>query len=113
MILAAVLACVIVGLVIWDIRFRSRANRNDAGSNARVRWRAERPTSPPRFRGNGTVPLNATRSPGRSPRRSPRSRPTTRPRFSGTARRDPSAIGVACGRPISECTRGEDCLCLD
>jgi hypothetical protein len=113
MIPSVVLICVILGLVIWDMRFRSTADRNDAERNPHLHQRADQPTSPTRFKGNGTIPLNTPHNARRSPRRSPRSRTPARPRFSGTARRDPNAIGVACGRPISECTRGEDCLCLD
>lgn len=112
MMLAAILASVIVGLLIWDRRFRSRAARDGGRSNPTVRRQTERAASPPRFKGNGTISLNTLRSPRGSPRRSQRARPAARPRFSGATRRDSNAIGVACGRPISDCTRGEDCICL-
>lgn len=33
-------------------------------------------------------------------------------RFSGSAYVPPNAIGLACGKPVAECTRGDDCLCI-
>jgi hypothetical protein len=112
MTLAIIFACVIAGLVIWDQRFRSQATRDGGRSDPTVPRRTEQAAPPPRFKGNGTISPNTLRGPGGSPRRNQRARPEDRPRFSGAARREPNAIGVACGRPISECARGEDCLCL-
>jgi hypothetical protein len=112
MTLLIVLALLVVGLVLWDRLQRDRGSPRDDGP-VRDRVRMRRVEPPPRFKGNGRVQY--LQGPRQRPRRSPRRdvpSPRTQ-RFQGTRRRDPNAIGVACGRPIAECTRGEECLCLD
>lgn len=112
MTLAIILACVIVGLFAWDRLVRFRAPRHDeAPLHSQLRLRR---VETPRFKGNGTVPFHVAAMTGRpiSPRRTAATDVPIE-RFQGTRRRDPNAIGVACGRPISECTRGDECLCVD
>jgi hypothetical protein len=112
MTLAIIFALVIIGLVVWDRFLRFRSSSQDDGSVHDVRVRMRRVESPPRFKGNGRQPhIQGVPQHRRSPRRDAASAQTQR--FKGTRRRDPNAIGVACGRPIAECTRGEECLCLD
>ncbi|HEV7937207.1 MAG TPA: hypothetical protein VGP18_04190 [Solirubrobacteraceae bacterium] len=113
MTLAIALACLILALVAWDRFLRFRTPRQDDSQTPAGRARIRRVDSPPRFKGNGTVPTFAQGAP-RRPRSPRRVAPAAEARrFQGTRRRDQNAIGVACGRPISECTRGEECLCLD
>ncbi len=111
--IALALACVILALILWDRFLRFRTPTQDDRQTPAGRARMRRVDSPPRFKGNGTVPTLAQGAP-RRPRSPHRSAPASEvSRFQGTRRRDQNAIGVACGRPISECTRGEECLCLD
>lgn len=120
--LVILLALVIVGLVVWDRCVREKPPVDSlAGVPTRERFRpAARPAPPPeagktsgrpRFQARGT----AMRPAGRPAVRGGHSisRAASPPRFSGEVRRAPGAIGLACGRPISECNRGPDCLCVD
>jgi hypothetical protein len=67
-----------------------------------------------RFSGR-TVP--GPRQAGRAPRRrGPRMRGKRRQaggRMAGAVQHSPDAIGLACGCPISQCPRRDDCLCVD
>jgi hypothetical protein len=113
MTLALLFAGVIIALVAWDRFLRFRTPRQDETPPPAVRARMRLVNPPPRFKGNGTVPTVLHGAPRRP--RSPHTAAAVSEgrRFQGTRRRDPNAIGVACGRPIAECTRGEECLCLD
>jgi hypothetical protein len=97
------IAALIAGLILWERSTRVPTRRNDH----------------PRFQGRGISTARGAGAgrgagaPARQtgPRFSPAS--TATPRFSGEVRRSPDAIGLACGRPIAECDRGADCLCVD
>ena len=120
MMLVAVLtiAVIVIAVVIWDRSTRDRAFRGAPGIGPVI----EKQTAgvqPTRFKGKGVV-----RQPSRIARQSVAkvrphrsghigSRPNSSSRFDGAVRHQPNAIGLACGRPVSECRRGHDCLCVD
>lgn len=118
--LVLVLVLVIVCLVAWDrcVREKPPADSPAADVPTRERFRPTARAAPrpgpgkalgrPRFQGRGAA---AGRPAAGVNRFVPRAE--ARPRFSGEVRRSPDAIGLACGRPIAECDRGADCLCVD
>jgi hypothetical protein len=112
------LAGVVIALLLWD-----RLSQPPAGRPA-----PRTPTRPPqrrtldgggtpRFQGRGIVPARTAERraapQARGGRIGHRAAPAAGQRFSGGVRRSPNAVGLACGRPIAECTRGADCLCVD
>lgn len=103
------LGLIILGLVIWDRCLRESTSA-DPG-DFRPAARTPRPPERPRFQGRGVVSTPKAGSPRFAPGAAAQNAPP--PRFSGEVRRAPNAIGLACGRPIAECDRGEDCLCVD
>jgi hypothetical protein len=117
-VLVVILALGLLGLVIWDRCIRAQPPTHSSYGD-RDRFRPATPPAPrpgaagrPRFQGRGvatTRPTFPTTTQTRRP--TPRAAPTAR--FSGEVRRAPDAIGLACGRPIVECERGADCLCVD
>jgi hypothetical protein len=107
-----VVGALAIGLWVWDLRIRARMSETPTlHADSRPGFSGAQRSAPPRFKGSGTVPSRAPRSPRRNPIGAGKPAPPSR--FSGTTRRNPDAIGVACGRPISQCTRGKDCLCID
>jgi hypothetical protein len=104
-----VLALLAIGAGAWAWHERrGKAMRSSLGVGA---VRAHRAAPTRRFAGKGIVP----------PQGPPRPRPVVsstgtrkRPpsRFSGGAHIPSNAIGLACGRPVAECKRGHDCLCV-
>jgi len=120
-VLLVLLALLIVALLLWDRlspRPSERPHQRTLPRAAPPRPRPAARPAVPRFNGLGVV--SATQAPQRAGRRegavrraAPRARGAAAARFSGGVRRSPNAIGLACGRPISDCTRGADCLCVD
>ena len=120
--LVVLLVLVIVGLVIWDRCVREKPPTvSSAGGPTRERFRPATRATPrpglgkagshPRFQGRDTAAARPAGVPAAQVNRfAPRA--GTR-RFSGEVRRSPDAIGLACGRPIAECDREADCLCID
>jgi hypothetical protein len=129
--IAVIVICllVIAGLIAWDRFSRVPPVPHSPQQTGSPPWtgpsaqrEARKPaqaTAPPRFQGRGVATgrdARAERGGGAPARRTgPRFSPasTATPRFSGEVRRSPDAIGLACGRPIAECDRGADCLCVD
>ena len=112
------IALIVIALVIWDRGTRGRTIRGTPGHGP-VGETQTPVAQPTRFKGKGVVrqPNRVARQPVAKvrPRRSGRigPRPNSSPRFDGAVRRQPNAIGLACGRPVCECKRGPDCLCVD
>lgn len=128
--LVVLLALVVVGLAIWGLWMRETpAGPPGWGPPQRPPFPSRPPLSPtpsptrsgnPRFQGRRltrtptrAAPTRTTPSPREATHRFVPGSSTTTPRFGGEVRRSPDAIGLACGRPIAECQRGADCLCVD
>lgn len=119
-VLIALVVLGLVGLLVWSVYFRKPPASTPPEGFRLPQRSAPLPTKPnprPRFQGRGVV---SRRDPFGRPPGTPGTGPKTRfaprapaPRFSGEVRRAPDAIGLACGRPIAECERGADCLCVD
>jgi hypothetical protein len=97
-------------------RFQGRGAVRQGAAPAAARPPLGRSPARPVGRPSGapaTPPVSADRRAGQRPgaRRPLGRRPQPGARFGGTVRSAPNAVGLACGRPISECQRGADCLC--
>jgi hypothetical protein len=107
--LALILVVVIAGLIVWDLYLREQEPTRQLRGQ---QWPQRQRSTPPvaRFKANGTVAPRAER-PRR--KRGPIGRAVAPgARFGGEVTRQPNAVGLACGRPISECKRGRNCLCV-
>jgi hypothetical protein len=102
---ALILVAIVIALIVWNRRDRDRLSPSRPARRT--------PSAPPattpgvcRFKGNriGAEPARKTGSIGRAVK------PAAR--FTGEVTRQPNAVGLACGRPMSECKRGRDCLCV-
>ena len=127
--LAILVLLLIAGLIIWERSTRvspasppplpSRPPWTRTPAQQKARKPLQR-SDHPRFQGRGVSTAGGVGARGgaggaTAQRAGPRFSlaSTATPRFSGEVRRSPDAIGLACGRPIAECDRGADCLCVD
>lgn len=104
----AIVLVILFAAAVW--LFGTESGRTLLGQGADTSGQASPQT---RFRGRTVLVNRPTVS---RANRKPQSRMRGKKRaaggrMTGSIQRSPDAIGLACGRPISECTRGDDCLC--
>ena len=104
----AIVLVILFAAAIW--LFGTESGRSLIGRAANT------PAEPPMTRFSGKTVANrrtVRRANNGSQTRVQGKRQPSGGRMTGSIQRSPDAIGLACGRPISECTRGDDCLCVD